>query len=312
MPTAILIGFEYQTNPLIGAIIDLYHATKWCQSFYCDIHILTDIDSESHLDNLRLAINKKIVGSDIETFFERSIKIKTCADLLDQINTISVEDKLIIYYSGHGMKNSMLFPDQTLLSFNEFRTCILKNLNPYTEVFWIMDCCNPSGLHLPFKLEGNKFRLSSSKIEPVTQPILLLMSAESNEKSVATNFGSLFSRNLFQYLTMLNNDDPITLPIAINKNRNLRRLIGNIGSSIRKLHTGYIQTISIYSSYITDPILWMWIGNKKNYDIVTDLTMSILIVRHNDANNSTIHSDNNGTIKMYTDISNPYDLIFPD
>jgi hypothetical protein len=292
MPTAILIGFEYTFNSLMGAIIDLYHAYRWCESFNCDIHVLTDIKLVKDVDNLHSAIERKIVNSDIMTFYNEiksKILIYNSRDLLMSIIRLlkskSTDNKLFIYYSGHGVKDCMVMPDRTLLPFIDFRDNILNVIDSYVEIFWILDCCNPNGLHLPYKLNGNSFVLSSSKIECVSQPILLITSSEVNEKSIATKSGSVFSRHLFRLLTLLNTDDqPIikrkSVIIPTHKNRNLRRLIGNLSSSIRKMHTGYAQTVSVYSSYVIDPILWMWIGSPKNYDIVIDLSLSTLIIRN--------------------------------
>jgi hypothetical protein len=125
---------------------------------------------------------------------------------------------------------------------------------------------------------------------------------------MATKLGSVFSRHLFRILTLLNNEDQPsitddTVVIPTHKNRNLRRFIGNIASSIRKMHTGYVQTVSIYSSYVIDPVLWMWIGSKKNYDIVTDITLSILIVRLSSPD--VFYQSQNSYV-------NPYDAIYPD
>lgn len=298
MPIAILIGFEYTFNSLTGALIDLYHASKWCKSFNCDIHVLTDINFIKDIDNLQHVVDRRIADSDLLTFYDSIISktiIRDGASLLMsiiKILQIGVPDnKVIIYYSGHGVKDSMVMPDRTLLPFIDFRNNILEILESYAELFWILDCCNPNGLHLPYKLDGNNFMLSPTKIECVSQPILLITSSEVNEKSIATKSGSVFSRHLFRLLSQLNNINLLKLPIVNSSrkkhvvipnhtNRNLRRLIGNLSSSIRKMHTGYAQTVSIYSSYIIDPILWMWIGSLRNYDIVTDITLSILIIRN--------------------------------
>lgn len=299
MPTAILIGFEYTFNSLTGAIIDLYHAYKWCKSFDCDIHIFTDINHIKDPNNLQNVVERKIADSGLLTFYD-NIKSKTIVNngstLLNKIINILTMDipdnKLVIYYSGHGVKDSMVMPDRTLLPFVDFRDNILQVLYPYVEIFWILDCCNPNGLHLPYKLEGNTFILSPTKIECISQPILLITSSEANEKSIATKAGSVFSRHLFRILTLLNSEQeqPITISrkpsgryrinIPTHKNRNLRRLIGNLASSIRKMHTGYAQTVSVYSSYVIDPILWMWVGSCKHYDIVTDISLSSLIIRN--------------------------------
>lgn len=264
MPNAILIGFEYTVNSLIGTMADLTQAYKWCRSFGCVINILTDINH----DRLINAMHVK----DSRTLTDNIVKI---------LNKGIPDGKLIIYYSGHGLNDSMVLPDRTLLPFVDFRDIILNNIQPYVEIFWVLDCCNPNGLHLPYKLEGNRFVLSPDKIQCVTQPILLITSSEAKEKSIATKTGSVFTLHLFRLLTSLNAEHNTDV-IPTSKNRNLRRLIGNLRSSIRRMYTGYEQTVSIYSSYVVDPILWMWIGSNKKYDIVSDMSLSTLIVRQDD------------------------------
>lgn len=336
MPTAILIGFEYKFNSLTGAIIDLYHAYKWCESFNCDIHVFTDIKSIKDPDNIRIAINRKIVDPDIFTFYNKMNSKPTIENsrnlltsIIDSLKSAISDNKLFIYYSGHGVKDSIVMPDRTLLPFIDFRNNILSILDSYVEIFWVLDCCNPNGLHLPYKLNGtggtNIFILSPSKIECVSQPILLITSSESNEKSVATKLGSVFSRHLFHILLSLNRTCDATDNKSIvptHKNRNLRRLIGNLASSIRKMHTGYAQTVSVYSSYVIDPVLWMWIGSRKSYDIVTDFGLSTLIIRNNNLSerNKTgafdEKSKDNIVPQVHIDSNqimvNPYDLLYPE
>jgi len=62
MPTAILIGFEYKNDMLPGTLIDLYHCYKWCESFGCNINVLTDI-KEVDTKLLYTAIDKLIIES---------------------------------------------------------------------------------------------------------------------------------------------------------------------------------------------------------------------------------------------------------
>lgn len=319
MPVALLIGFEYTFNSLTGAIIDLYHASNWCKSFGCDVHILTDIEYVKDRDNLKQIVDRKIAGSDLLTFYD-SIPIKrycrNSVTLLTEIGNILKkgvpDNKLIIYYSGHGVKDSMVMPDRTLLPFIDFRNNIIGEINPYVEIFCILDCCNPSGMHLPFKLTGNEFVLSPTKIECVRQPVLLITSSEVNEKSIATKAGSVFSRHLFRILSRLSfNDNTIfnkkKIVIPTYKNRNLRRLIGTLASSIRGMHTGYSQTVSMYSSYIIDPILWMWVGNNKPYDLVTDISLSTLIIRDNSKSEQYQAINREKEEKKYY---NPYDELY--
>lgn len=314
MPVALLIGFEYTFNKLPGAIVDLYHANKWCESFNCDIHILTDIGNNNELQNV---INHKIAEEDILNFRnQEKIVVGNSVDLLMNIIRIIkggiYDDKLIIYYSGHGVKDSMVMPDRTLLSFIDFRNNILNVLDPYIEIFCILDCCNPSGMHLPYKLVSNEFVLSPTKIECITQPMILITSAEADEKSIAISLGSVFSRHLFHILNRLAIKNIISevkvdnekFIIPNNKNRNLQRLIGTLSSSIRSMRTGYEQTVSIYSSYVIDPVLWMWIGNSC--DLVIDITLSTLVVRNNKEKRVLCDSEENHR----SNYVNPYDILY--
>lgn len=293
---AILIGFEYNENKLTGSIIDLYLGYRWCKRYNYKVCIITDIKvkSEEYWKNNRelldKAINEEIVDKDIIKFTENIEKIYIINKekefklyIREIIKNIIYDNKLIIYYSGHGVNDNILLPDKSQIAFISFRDIIIKNIRGDVEIFWILDCCNATGLNLPYKLSNNSFMLSNNKIEPVTQPILLITSSDSNEKSVATRIGSIFSRQLFYILTNINN--------KIFINRNLSRFKSFISSSIRQLHTGYNQNVSIYSSYVTDPILWMWISNVKNYDIVTDISLTMLVIRRQ--NNINIISKEN-------------------
>jgi len=308
MPRAILIGFEYTFNALTGAIIDIYNGYTWCNTFGSKISILTDIEKMRDKEHRQTMIEQRISHDNINKFLDTNMIIVKNGKILEESIMIvlkgGIEDKkLIIYYSGHGVKDSMVMPDKTLYSFIKFRDLVLNNVNRDIEIFWILDCCNPNGMNLAYKLERNQYVLSGKKIEYVLQPILLITSSEAEEKSIATKYGSIFSRNLFMILTALNKKeiDKNTNVIPINKNRNLRRLIGNLASAIRKMHTGYAQTVSIYSSYVMDPILWMWIGSNKEYDIVADMSLSVLIIR----NYKEEKEENGGMI-------NPYDELYPE
>ena len=291
MPTAILIGFEYTFNSLPGALIDLYFAYNWCKGFGCQINVITDIKAVNNPDNLRNAVDRKIVDKGILSFYNKVDKsvITEKQKLLDSISKIfnrEIEDnKLVIYYSGHGVKESMILPDRSTIPFTELRDHILNNIASYVEVFWILDCCNPNGLHLPCKLVENRFEISPHKVDYMTQPILLITSSEPQEKSIATKAGSVFTRHLFKILTNMkaSSADVIVkgkkISIPRSKNRNLRRLVSNLMSSIKGMHTGFQQTVSIYSSYMVDPVLWLWIGSDKDHDVVCDTGLSTLIIR---------------------------------
>lgn len=295
MPLAILIGFEYTHNRLPGAIIDLYHADRWARSSGCQINLIMDRTCGSDPDLLCDAYAQNIIETDQFEFDPKTVlRIQTRAALSLALTTLLsqpiLDQKLIIYYSGHGAAESMILPDQSLLPFVEFRDLILNLIEPYTEIFWILDCCNPNGLHLPYKLHETRFRLVSTPIECITHPSILITSSNWNQKSVATRFGSVFTLHLFRFLTRLrfnvratiDDTDSISHSLPRSKNRNLSRMVSHLESLIQKMKTGCEQTISIYSAYMIDPVLWLWIGSGPQTmipDIVTDPTLSFLIIR---------------------------------
>lgn len=289
MPISILIGFEYKNDILPGTLIDLYHCYKWCKSFNCVTYILTDI-KEINIEILHNAIDNKLANKSLLNFYNIMNPIIIYDNLIDELSKILKnkiqDDKLIIYYTGHGvLYDNLVMPNDSLLSMKKLKNIILENVIISTEIFFIFDCCNPDGMGLPFKLKDNSFVLSSTDmklIDFVEHKILLITSSANHQKSVATQLGSLFTRYLFKILIDMNKYDESyikkeNIPLSIN--RNLQRLTSNLSCNIRKLHTGYQQNISIYSSYIIDPILWIWIGNHNNRDIITDYTLENIIVK---------------------------------
>lgn len=253
--TAILIVFEYQ-KVLSGAIIDLYQSYCWVKNFTDDIHIITDIKVDL----------ERFIKVGVELNYVTSLD--PIADLTNCLAKGLKNNKLVIYYSGHGLKNSIVLPNETHYSLTDFRDLVVKYGNFETEIFWICDCCNPNGLNLAFKLIDNRFRLNNYVfVEP---KIILITSAEINQLSIGDCDGSIFSKRLFQYLTVLNEDiDGLIVPN--NKNRNLQRLIRTLKGDINK------QIVCIYSSYLIDPILWNWVGRRVEYSLKVDQSLNIFI-----------------------------------
>lgn len=289
MPTAILIGFEYTNDKLPGTLIDLYHCYKWCGSFGCDINILTDI-KKVDTKLLYEAIDNNLANKDVLQFYDNINPIIISNNLIEEILKILkneiTDNKLILYYTGHGvLYDNLVMPDDSLISMKKLKNVILDNVSAITEIFIVLDCCNPDGMGLPFRLKDNLFVLSSTDmklVEFIDNKVLLITSSANHQKSVATLLGSLFTRFLFKILIEMNSYNSLFfkkeehIPLSIN--RNLQRLTGNLSSNIRKLQTEYQQNISIYSSYVIDPILWMWLGNHNNHNIITDYTLDNIII----------------------------------
>lgn len=265
MPLAILIGFEYTFNPLTSTIIDLFQAYNWCKSFGCDIHLITDVfhslKTTPHVVN---AVNSNICSSDIYDFYDNvpnKYIVTNNINLMSKIltiyqNNIPSDNRIVLYYSGHGLKDCLVMPDKSLLSCIDLRDNFLQSLTDDCELFWILDCCNPHGMHLPYSYVDGQYTLNDGRIDYIKQSIILITSAANNEKSIATNSGSIFSRNLFKLLQ--------------RKDLDLNTILSEMKRSITCVNTGYIQTVSIYSSYINNDKLWPWIGKTHSFPNIYD------------------------------------------
>lgn len=266
---AIIIAFGYKANKLSGALIDLFNAYIWFKKYNYNITIITDITTDIDVKVKNYIVNSDEAKRDILFFYEHVKKSSYKCDNVENLcNILRIacknKDKLVIYYSGHGISENMLLPSSELLPFEKFRDIVLEVTNEFTEILWILDCCNPNGMHLPFRLNSEGFfHMSKSKISFITQPMLLITSAEQKEKSVSDQYGSFFTRYIFQEL---------------DNTRNLLSIISNVSKKISEQYTGYSQTVSIYSSYIFTQ-MFFWINHKT--DIVYDISEKVIVIRNN-------------------------------
>jgi hypothetical protein len=264
MPHAIIIAFSYN-NELPGAHADVKKMIEFCNFFNYTFNIITD----------NIIIHDKLFEEKIKDIFTTF----TDASVLNEQKNNKWDGKLLIYYSGHGKNDSIVLSNDVLYSFKNFRNLIITTVNTVlngvvlnsadVEIFWILDCCNPNGLHLPFKLMNNSFHFQTNSefVCPKNFKILLITSSDNDEKSISTINGSLFTNelllllyslhdNLQSFIKNYDNNDTI-IPVATN--RNLSRFINQLAANIRVIQHEYRQNVSIYSSYIIDPILWFWI-----------------------------------------------------
>jgi len=275
MAIAIIICFEYNDEKnnsfLKGSNHDLINIILWCKKWNCECIVFTDIILNNKI--LKLIKYYKLIGYN-----------DNLIDILNyQLNSIiKNEKKYLIYYSGHSYNNNLIIPLNKEINFITFRNIICENINVDSEIFIILDCCNPSGLQLPYYLKDNKFLLSSSSKTFIKQNILLITSSNNTEKSYSSINGSNFTNLLIKYISDINTIDNYNFSnnvfIKLKNNRNLDRLYKNLTSEIKSLYNGLLnsnnQTISIYSSYINDPILFLWIGCSSYNTLSIDSTFS--------------------------------------
>lgn len=300
-PVVIIIGFNYKKKCLPTTKKDIDNVMNWCKENKYDYSILSDVEYSESKNNIYM-INTK---SDF------------ISSITKTMNNFSGKNKIIVYYTGHGSENYFKLPDDTKISSLDFRNIFLGN--PLSEIFFIIDCCNPSNLCLPFKLKSNRFALiKDDSTSPVQQKVFLITSSRPVEKAVAhKEKGSLFTKNLLDLLRELSdgfnppnfNKNIKNLKFKNQYNRNLERLVYKLNNKIKNQNnSGHNQSVCFYSSHATHPILWLWIGSPENFDIIPSENFENLIVRNHKSSypskNVTYISSNSSFLK-YQDLDSP-------
>lgn len=108
----------------------------------------------------------------------------------------------IVYYSGHGEKDRIVFPDHFRYPALKFREKIFSLFPTAEFITCIMDCCQTSGLRLPFIYKKFGFRLQCiDTIIPTSRRMLLLAATTPNTIVTARSIGgSAFTTYLTELL----------------------------------------------------------------------------------------------------------------
>ena len=292
MVFAILIGFEYRIVTVApdgkktesinfpGTFVDLDWAYQWCRDQKFDTAIITDIAA----DNTPTGITKAVVTGRVNMrslnfYAETSKDYRRVTDRKSFIDTLTSElskiaantswdKKLFIYYTGHGHamaagKSSFLLPTGEPFDFDEIRTLLTSNLDERVEILGILDCCYPTGMRLPYKLSPKNTWDLLPDYKACKQEFLLITAATPTQTSVATQFGSLFTKMFFEYLHRLNEPLPTDSKEIPWPSRNLLKIADHVSREIKDQKYDTAQTLNIYSAYKVLPIIPLWIGNLR-------------------------------------------------
>ncbi len=260
----ILIGFEYSgEKKLPGILIDLYLAYNFIKSFNNNaiITIISDIKKDSKTKLLRSAILEHIVDSkilsfikdmkelDIYTTFNSSGYYHNLDSTLSKLNN----NNLFVYYTGHSKDGNIILPNESLYSLEIFKLQISKS----KSILCILDCCESTGLKLPFRLRDDIFRLENTDF--IKNKIICISSSLTEQDSIIMTTGSIFTRHIFSLLN--------------NKNKSLSSLMEDINLLLYKFCNKYNtkQTVNIYASYPNLVYMFGWLyGNiDLNFKIDT-------------------------------------------
>jgi len=283
MVTVILISFEYkdptknepknnsQFGKLEGSLFDIYTAYMHFTDLGYEIYTMTDIienyislrtireNDPKMKDFLQYLSDKTFVKNISLDNFQNSLKNILCKG----------DDKYIIYYSGHGINGNILLPNDDKLPMSDFLKIISMYTKPNTQIFIILDCCDVTNLFLPFEFKNNKFKYSEES-NLFEQIIMLISSSRGNEKSISTFEGSIFTKFFFEKKETFNINKCIQ-SLTDEISRDIQNIIkeGNLSNNCQ------IPNISLYTSYITFPIIWPWVF-EKCVEFIPDYTLSYL------------------------------------
>lgn len=267
MVLGLVIAFEYTQQALPSVYHDIARASTFLTRMGADVHLITDVV----LSETELAL-EGVTGT--APCFHRIVSYLDLLILLPWIIPMH-ENKIIVYFSGHGEQESMILPNGDLFSFLTLRDHIIKLIDPYGELLFILDCCYPGAMNLPLVLQGDRWRLIEGAKDFLTHYVLVLTSAQKMERAVATRDGSLFTSHLFQYLQGV---FPSIIGTKGNANRSWLQLINTLNRDLsesysqRRLNVADSsqQRVSLYSSHYLPLVLWSWIGYPMRYEIVVD------------------------------------------
>lgn len=269
MISLILIGFKYAPNkktttPLPGVSLDINRIIEHYKGRISNAIILSNIKSVkfnmSHNDDNDdddLRPFKRSSNSEICKHTKTNIMYNYVSDAPSLLHHIKKyckynerNNRVIVYYSGHGRKGNMMLPNDTRLSFSFLLNTLVRAINVpsvHKKLLVIADCCDPGTFDLPYKFSGGtRVSLTSTCSNYMNNKNVscMVVTSASVAKKAITHYenASFFTCVLLEQFRQNNiNIDTI------------RRVI-----KARSKQIGHYQIMSCYTSERTKPFLWSW------------------------------------------------------
>lgn len=289
MVRSILIGFQYSHDRFLpGIIVDLYQIYRYllrCGHHPGSILVVTDIVQDVRSTTVRNAILDGVVDANILSFVEdlrRSASLVTVSGTSTGTtaqNTLTFclsealnqDEKVFVYYTGHGMtlpvrypgqplRGGCLMPDYTIWLMDDFLSLLVKCCRSQQTLVCWFDCCGMGEICLPYRLVDSRFRLDQTlerEAKRSTANILIVASTSNDEKSVASSFGSAFTRTLVRLLCHRSEDRYGRG--STDEDKTLPSLIRRTNEAITALKVGHRQTINVVASLPIRPELPTWL-----------------------------------------------------
>jgi hypothetical protein len=291
MPTLIIVGFQYDNAPneLPSMVTDVYLVYSFYKELGFRIYMASDAMTVRSVSNPTEYIVNGIVKEDYLDFIQKDFMdmahyVKDAESLKSFFESVQLTEdrRLIVYYTGHGKTGGVLLPNKRTLSAIDFRSFILnvgklsqsqatvqnyrgkripypsqvKGINTIgSQIFLIMDCCNPHGLYLPYKVITKNVETNQSNLF-ICPDVILIVPCDENLPAIAHDSASPFTKNLICTLK-----DP-------TKMLDLPTLIKTISIG---------QNSIAYTSYPHLMVLWPWTFTNLIDCRINELLDSIVI-----------------------------------
>lgn len=209
---SVLIGFKYHGNhhnrqTLPSTEIDLYMMRNMATQMKSDkIIIITDLVENPSTSKYTKMIVEGKVDDKILTMID---DMKSCGQYFkysswENASTLISSatknaTKVFFYMSCHGIEGNMLLPVSGAVVPSAIRKVAIPRSDPNLNCFIVMDCCESTGLSLPFVYKGRDYRTNT--LDNIIQSkVILVTSSTIGTKSVSRSRGSDFTVELVKMM----------------------------------------------------------------------------------------------------------------
>ena len=295
MVVAIILGLKYEKEirELPGIIIDLYKIYLFCKSFGSieTIRIVSDITVEESVTTLSSPALTGIVSPGIISFIgdrkkdDTLLEYKSEEDFRGILSVYySEEDKVMFYYTGHGIRNGIQLPKHEFLKYTDLKNLIFKTIEPRAECLIILDCCHCNDLSFPFILEDQNWKLIHDT-DFTTINCVLITSTQEQEESNASVDGSVFTTSLMDIFHQAQDLNWVSIKDYLINQVNEKLAKNDEDTTVKK------QTVNLYCTKPHIHELWKWLLGVPVLNVELDSNNILVVGREIKEKEKLIYTD---------------------
>lgn len=316
---SILVGFRYEGD-IEASVVDLYRVYQFSRNSGGQVVVLSDIEEIPH--SVSASIIRGHVEDDISAFCtsgrdpvnreERQdltwIMVQSKIDVKGALARLALQHdhKIIIYYTGHGevseSEPSMILPNKDAYPFVELRDDIVSLTANYAEILFVLDCCYPGSLALPYQLKkevlkekGNEEDKEKGKEEDKERSKERDKEIERSKEKGKENdkekwrFRLVDTSNMVVPLILLITSAHVTQPSVARSHGSLftdhfvaalNGRVNNMATLIAAINDKMGtqgQMVNIYCSYAILPVMWTWLFTPLVDVYINEPTCSVMV-----------------------------------